>query len=281
MPLLSDANLLDWEDPDLVPRPVVTIGAADFVMGNLGPKEIESLGREETDFHRHRKGQFLLWLRGVLTCEVEGGFWIVPPQGGIWVPGGVVHRMEAAGTIECYVSYVDPGAAANLPATCCTLATTALLRELVIRSASLPTHYEEGGMASHLVTLLLDEMAVAPAGDLHLPMPSDGRLRKIVEAILADPADRGTIQTWARRAGLSARTLSRLITEQTGMSFGRWRQQLHLMLSLQWLAKGLSIKQVADDLGYENASSFVLMFRKALGAPPGRYMAERHSGTSG
>jgi AraC-like DNA-binding protein len=28
-------------------------------------------------------------------------------------------------------------------------------------------------------------------------------------------------------------------------------------------------------LGYESASSFVTQFRKVLGAPPGRYMAER------
>ena len=34
----------------------------------------------------------------------------------------------------------------------------------------------------------------------------------------------------------------------------------------------------AADLGYESAPSFVTMFRKALGASPGRYMAERHPG---
>lgn len=275
MPVLTDTQLIEWNDPDLVPRTVVTVGATGFVMASLRPEEIESLGRHEIDFHRHRKGQLLLWLRGVLICEVEGGFWIVPPQSAIWVPGGVLHRMEAAGTIDCYVVFIEPGAAASLPSNCCTLSTTPLLRELIVRSASLPLLYEESGMASHLVTLLLDEIAVAPAGSIHLPMPSDARLRKIVAMIMDEPADRGTIQTWARRVGASERTLSRLITQETGMSFGRWRQQLHLMLSLQWLAKGASVQQVADDLGYENASSFVLMFSKALGTSPARYMAER------
>jgi AraC-like DNA-binding protein len=47
------------------------------------------------------------------------------------------------------------------------------------------------------------------------------------------------------------------------------------MLALQWLANGATIQQVAIDLGYENAGSFVTMFRKALGTTPGRYMAER------
>jgi AraC-like DNA-binding protein len=61
------------------------------------------------------------------------------------------------------------------------------------------------------------------------------------------------------------------------MSFGRWRQQLSVILAVRWLAGGTSIQRVAADLGYESVPSFVTMFRKALGTSPGRYMAERHS----
>ncbi|WYX50473.1 helix-turn-helix domain-containing protein [Achromobacter xylosoxidans] len=92
---------------------------------------------------------------------------------------------------------------------------------------------------------------------------------------MAEPRERGTMQGWARRVGLSERTLARLLMQQTGMSFGRWRQQLHLMLAVKWLSTGMSVQQVADDLGYESAGGFVTMFRKALGTSPGRYMAQR------
>ncbi|MEI0695865.1 helix-turn-helix domain-containing protein [Pectobacterium aroidearum] len=132
-------------------------------------------------------------------------------------------------------------------------------------------------METHLVTLLLDEFALAPTGNLHLPMPTDVRLRKIVKTLMGDPADRGTVQTWARRVGLSERTLARLLVQETGMSFGRWRQQLQIMLAVKWLSTGASVQQVADGLGYESAGNFVTMFRKALGTSPGRYRAERHS----
>ena len=37
----------------------------------------------------------------------------------------------------------------------------------------------------------------------------DARLRRIVDLMIASPADRGTLEFWAKRAGLS---------------FGRWRQ---------------------------------------------------------
>lgn len=269
MPVFSDASATEWEDPDLVPRPVVTLGAAGI---DIDGQSAEAESRKEADFHTHRKGQFMLWMRGVLTCEVDGGFWLVPPGSAIWVPGGVQHRMVSAGTIECYVAYVDPAASADLPRACCTLNTTALLRELVIRSASLPMRYEEGGMASRLVTLLLDEMALAEPGQLHLPMPKDARLRRLVDSIMANPSDPGTIETWAGRMDVSPRTLSRLVLQETGMSFGRWRRQLHILLALQWLARGASVQDIAEGLGYENPSNFVVMFRKMLGDTPGRYL---------
>ncbi|MGQ3231167.1 MAG: cupin domain-containing protein, partial [Blastomonas fulva] len=103
MPVFNDASSVDWEDPDLVPRPVITIGATGVDMSAAAAEDDSHLvdSRKEANFHHHRKGQFLLWMRGVLTCEVAGGLWLVPPGSAIWVPGGVEHRMEVAGTVEC------------------------------------------------------------------------------------------------------------------------------------------------------------------------------------
>lgn len=276
MPILSGASSVDWEDPDLVPRPVVTVGAADVYMvvaGTDNQPPIDS--RKEAHFHHHRKGQFMLWMRGLLTCEVAGGFWLIPPGSAIWVPGGVLHRMETVGTIECYVVYVDPAVGDSMPRNCCTLSTTPLLRELVIRSAALPMLYEEGGMASRLMTLLLDEMAMAEPGQVYLPLSTDRRLRKLVAWIMERPSDPGTIEDWAARMHISPRTLSRLVSRETGMSFGRWRRQLHILLALQWMARGATVHEVADGLGYDNASNFVVMFRKILGETPGRYFKSK------
>jgi AraC-like DNA-binding protein len=69
--------------------------------------------------------------------------------------------------------------------------------------------------------------------------------------------------------------LNRLLVQETGLSFGRWRHQLHVILAIQSLSRGASVKNVASDLGYESASSFVTMFRKVLAKSPARYMAER------
>lgn len=253
---------------DIVPRPVVTVGVVRTTISSM-----------KADFRQYRKGQFILVLKGVFRCEMEGGLWIVPPQSALWVPSRGVMRnvVRAGGVFEGYNAFIDSAAALRLPSNCCAISVTPLLRELLIRSASLPAYYPEGGTETHLVTLLLDEIASAPTGNLYLPMPTDRRLRKIVDMMMDDPGNRETMETWARRAGLSKRTLARVLASETGMSFGRWRQQLNILLALQWLAKGTTVQQVAAELGYESAGSFVTMFRKALGTSPGRYMAERRA----
>ena len=58
---------------------------------------------------------------------------------------------------------------------------------------------------------------------------------------------------------MSERTLARLVRQEVGMSFGRWRQRLHIILALQWLSEGLSVQRSADQLGYESVSAFITM----------------------
>lgn len=229
----------------------------------------------ELESHAHEKAQLMLSLCGVGTCEAEGGIWLVPPQSALFVPGGTKHRVATAGKIEGYAVFIDPGKAHLLPSKTTAIEVNPLLRELIIRSAQFPADYEQGGAEARVTALLMDEIAAAPAGGLHLPMPADPRLRSIFQDLMAKPARRGTVESWAKRAAMSERTLARAIAAETGMSFGRWRQQLNLMLALQWMAAGATVEQAALDLGYENAGSFITMFRKALGATPARYAAER------
>lgn len=244
-------------------------------------QEVVTIGVEmvtagwELQLHSHAKAQLLLTLTGVATCEAEGGIWLVPPQSALFIPAGVMHQVAVAGKIEGYAVFISPTVSRSLPAHCNTLSVSPLLRELIARSASFSIDYEEGGTESRVADLLMDEISIASVGGLHLPMPADSRLRTLFESLMTNPADRGTIAFWAKQVGMSERTLARVIAAETGMSFGRWRQQLNVILALQWMASGITLQQIADNLGYENSGSFVTMFRKAVGTSPARYMAER------
>lgn len=268
MPLLTDqSHDTDWVEPDDVPRLVVTYGFAS-----------ETFGDFELKPHHHKKSQILLVQRGALSCEVEGGLWVVPPRSALWIPGGMQHAIKMTGALEGYGAFIAPDVDPRLPTTCCAVSVTPLMREILFRAAALPLLYKEGGPNSRILAVLLDELAAATVEDLHLPMPTDPRLRRIVGLMMASPENRGSLDAWAHKAGMSTRTLGRIISRETGMSFGRWRQQLAVVLAVKWLAGGASIQQVTSDLGYESVPSFVTMFRKALGVSPGRYMAERYGG---
>lgn len=232
-------------------------------------------GGIESEFHSHAESQLVFQVRGELTCEASNALWIVPPQSALWVPGGVSHRIRGRAPLEGYSLFVDPRAGANLPRECCAVSVSTLFRELLFRLAARPAHYDLDGPDARLVAVLLDELAAAKVENHRLPMPTEPRLRRLVEAMVANPADTSTAEAWARRVGIGERTLHRRLVKETGLGFGRWRQQLHITLAIQRMARGASVQEVATELGYGSASSFVTMFRKALGTSPARYMAHR------
>lgn len=228
----------------------------------------------EVPSHKHRKGQLILALRGAVTCMAAGGIWIVPPQCGVWVPGGITHSNRATSNARLSALFVEPGAAA-LPDHCCTLSISPMIREMIGRLADSSIDYRPDSHTSRLVRVLLDELALMPEEQFNLPVSDHPKIRQIAKALTTNPADRCTLADWAARVALSERSLTRLMIQETGLTFGRWRQQLQLIVALRELAGGAAVQQVSDTLGYESVTAFISMFRKALGQTPARYFAKR------
>jgi AraC-like DNA-binding protein/quercetin dioxygenase-like cupin family protein len=235
-------------------------------------------GGHESEPHAHREAQVMYLVRGELTCESAGAVWIVPPNSALWIPPSVTHRIRARAPLEGYTVFLKPRAAPNLPKDCCTVSVTPLFRELLFRLAKRPVNDDRRGPDAKLVSVLLHELTTVSVEKHRLPMPADPRLRRLVDAMTADPASGATIKEWAKQIGIGDRTLNRLLVEETGLTFGRWRQQLHIILAIQKMSRGATVQRVALELGYESASGFVTMFRKTLGVPPARYMAGRSIG---
>ncbi len=228
----------------------------------------------ESPTHRHSMGQLVLALRGGVTCSVPQGLWMVPPQCGVWIPGGMPHsnRVTANGRV-CFLFV--PADVAGLPGQCCTLTITPLVRELIVHLSLLPPADIDTPVNVQLAQVLIEQLRRMPAEHLHLPLSDHPRLCDIANALNADPADRSTVAQWGKRVAMSERTLARLVQQEVGMSFGRWRRQLHLILALQRLSAGVSVQRTADDLGYESVSAFITMFKKTLGKTPARYFADK------
>ena len=224
--------------------------------------------------HQHPQGQLILALHGAVTCTAESGVWVVPPDCGLWVPGGVPHSNHVTANARLTYLFVEPGAA-KLPDECCTLSVSPMLREMIHRVADLSERDVPDAHVDRLMRVMLDELALMPRERLELPVSDHPKIATIATALLANPSDRRTLGQWAEHVAVSERSLKRLMVQETGLSFGRWRRQLHLVIALRELAGGATVQQVAGDLGYESTTAFIVMFRKALGTTPTRYFADR------
>ncbi|AUG55890.1 AraC family transcriptional regulator [Thalassospira marina] len=227
----------------------------------------------EVPLHVHRKGQLILALRGAVTCRAGNELWVVPPNCGVWIPGDVPHSARATANACLNYLFVAPGAA-DLPDTCCTLSISPLIREMIDRLARDCCAYPPDSHVGRLVRVMLDELACMPRERFNLPISSHPKIKLMADALTLDPADRTTLKDWARHVAMSERSLARLIVLETGLTFGRWRQQLHLVVALRELASGEAVQNVAAALGYESVNAFITMFKKALGSTPAQYFAQ-------
>jgi AraC-like DNA-binding protein len=119
--------------------------------------------------------------------------------------------------------------------------------------------------------VLLDELRAMQVSPLLLPISKEPRLARAMEQLIAEPGCRDGIEELARSAAASPRTLARLFKSETGMTFSQWKTRLRLVESVERLSRGENVTEVALDLGFGTTSSFVFMFRKHMGASPGRF----------
>ena len=220
--------------------------------------------------HWHDRAQLVYACAGVVKVTAQQGAWVVPQHRGVWIPARTVHGIESAGAFSMRSLYVRDDSGVELPAECGVVGVSPLLRELILAAVEAPQLYDYAGRDGKVMDLILNEIRSLPSVPLHLPEPTDSRLRQITAAIREDPADTRTLEAWGQFAGASPRTLARLFSAETGMTFRYWQQQARLLAGLMRLTEGEPVTSVALEVGYENPSAFISMFRRALGVTPGR-----------
>jgi AraC-like DNA-binding protein len=223
--------------------------------------------------HKHEWHQLIYGSFGVMTVTTAGGTWVIPPHRAVWVPAGVEHAIELSGSVLMQSLYLAAGVSAALPAECCAVNVSPLLRELMTHIAAPETLTRPPAVRARLLGVLLDQLEVLPTIPMQLPLPRDPRAVRVADWLRENPDAPGLLKQMARRSGASARTVERLFQSETGMTFGKWRQQLRLLHALRQLATGRPVTAVALEVGYDSPSAFIAMFRAALGTTPTRYFA--------
>lgn len=254
--IVINKNLVQLEE---LPQTVIAYGR-DLDKGDILP------------FHSHRRAQLVYANDGVMAVTTRLASYVVPPQRAVWMPGGVEHQIDARSAVSMRTLYIDPQAAVGLPVDVCVLQVTPLLRELIVEAVTAGPGYETDSPQSRIMAVILDQIRSQPVAALALPIPSDPRLRRLVQSLINNPADSRSLGEWANEVGASKRTLVRLFPAQTGMTFRDWRQQRRLLRALELLTTGETVTSIALEVGYDNTSAFIAMFRRCLGTTPMRYL---------
>lgn len=221
--------------------------------------------------HFHDRDQVVYASSGVLTVRTSQGIWVVPVPRAVWIPAKTPHEVRMSGHVALRTLYLKMGIAGKLPRNCCVLNVSPFLRELITYACEFPTLTANVKEESHLISVILDQMKQVRTIPLQLPHPQDSRAIHVAETLIQNPGDERSTEEICRMAGGSKRTIERIFQHETGMSLGRWRQQLRLLHAMQLLAQGEKIANAALGAGYSRPSAFISSFKRALGTTPTQY----------
>ncbi|OPA84008.1 AraC family transcriptional regulator [Pseudomonas fluorescens] len=227
--------------------------------------------------HTHPRGQFAYASTGALKMFTDLGNWVVPPQRAIWVPAGVPHEMHMRGDVVMLNTYLDGEAVerAGLQAHCQVFEVSPLLRHLLEAALTATSDVRR----RCVLTLLIDEIGAMHELPLNAPLPAEPRLAGACQRFLDAPTQTISLDEMAQWSNMSRRTFTRHFHESTGMTFVAWRQQVCLLEATARLSHGVSITEVALDLGFSSSSAFTAVFRRNLGDSPTRYLAKSKAGS--
>lgn len=206
----------------------------------------------------------------VICAELSN--YVAPPQRAAWIPPGLTREWyipePPMGNVLYIMPYVlPPGPRFQRYRA---MEVSPLVCEPIHTLASQPCDYEGLGPVARVVSVLLDQLPLLPEVGSPLPMLRDRRLIVLCIALLNEPDSPETARKWCTRLGMSECILARLFQHQTGESFGRWRQRIHLYHTRAQLEAGESVTAVVLNCGCASVSVFIIAFKRLFGRTPGQ-----------
>jgi len=222
--------------------------------------------------HMHREAQLVYAAKGTMQVTTPKGRWLVPPDRAVWVPARLEHSIDVLADIEMRTLYFDlawlkrEDRSASLDAEF-VVRVSRLLHESILALFDGRGDPDRTGL---LIRLAMMELHQAEDSTTFIPLPHEPRCRRAADIVLADPTRPHEIETLAREVGTSARTLSRLFSAETQLSFKSWCQRARIASAIERLAmdRNIPVKQLAADLGYASFPAFSHAFRQVTGKSP-------------
>lgn len=225
--------------------------------------------RTRLAYHRHTHHLIVWATSATVTVRADARDWLVPPTHAVWIPAGTPHAAEVLRPGDSCTITVDADRSPVTWVEPLGIVITPLVRELIVH---LDRNPRPGPTRTRVESLLLDLLEPTAGTSLNVPLPTDPRIRAIADRLIADPADQRDLAAWGHEVGAGVRTLTRLFSSETGMTFARWRTHVRIRAALTHLAHGTSIGATARAVGYRKPGAFSEAFFRVTGQPPSRWL---------
>lgn len=133
-------------------------------------------------------------------------------------------------------------------------------------------------IAQHLAqAMLVEALRAYSTGDSHpragwLFALADLQMRRVIEAMHAEPSRNWTLETLAQVAGMSRSSFAARFKSKVGEPAMHYLTRWRMMLASDRLARGgMSISVVAPSVGYESESAFGAAFKRMIGHSPRQF----------
>jgi AraC-like DNA-binding protein len=221
--------------------------------------------------HSHRYGQFTYVRHGLIGLKTETEVWINETKRLFWIPPGLSHASRSQGPVDGWLVLIAPEYAQGLPQQVCVLNASSLLVASLERLGTLTERQHR--TADLLLELIQFELLHTKTDTLKIRLPASSRLLDWAMAFLEAPSVKASIDDAASSAGMSRRAFTRHFQSQTGCTFSQWKRLAVVKRATERLAEGGSVTTIAFELGYENPSAFIAMFKALRGSSPGQFLS--------
>jgi len=220
----------------------------------------------------------VLWLAegGALRCRTPHSLHVLPPTLALWVPEAVPHdvqRLGAARVRRIELSLADEAIDEHMRGACRVALAGPLLTALA-RTLDDGAGVQTATRREYLaLALTREEMQGAKPLPIGVALPSSPALRRVCEAALEDSVADWNLESLARTADTSGRTLARRFRQELALPFSHWRAQVRLARLITLWAEGHTLSASAAAVGYTSPSALSFMVRRMLGITPTRLLS--------
>lgn len=245
----------------------------------------QQVGCFYSDWHQHPWGQLIYAENGCIHVHSVGKKILLPGWYGAWIPPNTHHEIWSDSPelhMRALCFQVAPSEV-SLNQQLSVFPISSLLREMIRYTERWTQDSQDCPQANTFLQALHDLLPEEITKAVHICLPSTNheKLARTLDYIQQHLHEKISIEQIASHFGFSVRSLTRLFTNQAGISFSSYCKIARMMKALELIETGVdNVSELAGRVGYESLSTFSNNFLEMCGNRPLHFIQQKSRETS-